>query len=756
MTTATAGPPRILHTLPGRLRVHLPTWPGDGALSVEQHLRRLPGVRRVAANPLTGNVLISFDPRTTSEAALLAALGEPRDGAAPREDGPLPPVVDEEEQGPLHRARIAVRGLDRDPRLAGRVVERLRRLFGVQARASPLTSRVVVEYDERRVDLRDLLAKVAEVELPDLPGEDRPAHPLDRAPLLQGATRAVGAALGLGVLAVRHLLGRLGPLPAARTAATTAGVLGLLRSFPALRSGLRRLLGRHAADLAFGAAGIVSLTLARGYLGLAVIGTEGLWLWSEVRARRTSWRRYEEGLGGAADAEPGAVIRLGAGETSPLRALVVEGAGTALGRDGLPRPIAPGAHLSAGARLVGGPVVLQLEGGKPFQPQPRPAPLVPSLYTRYLSAVAPLSLGYAAVTALLTRSLKRTFEALLLVNPRPAMIGMEAANLDAAARVLRRGVIVVGTRPRRAIRRPDVLLLDGPRVLTDGLEITGVLPAEGGAGMDEVLAVAAGVSLAAGSPWGDVFASGSPWGEAFLGEGCAPGEEGSFNGLWAAATVRGTRYTLGPPEDPPELPEAARLLHEGGYLLAVGREEDGRPLGFIALQPRLAAGAAELAGVCRRHGVALEMLGGGSLAVAEGVARRAGVPLCATADPVAVIRERQGAGAFVAFVSDSAHAAPAFADCDLAVGLLWEQAARFPARADLLARDLGAVAEVVHAGARRETAVRDAVVLSGAANVFGAVWGLRGRPGVLRASRAVYLSALATLADGWFRLRGGK
>src|SRR5205814_7088358 len=63
--------------------------------------------------------------------------------------------------------------------IARKIVQRLRRRFGVRVQASLLTGRILVEYDETRVDLHDVLARVAEVELPDLPGEDRPAHPLD-------------------------------------------------------------------------------------------------------------------------------------------------------------------------------------------------------------------------------------------------------------------------------------------------------------------------------------------------------------------------------------------------------------------------------------------------------------------------------------------------------------------------------------------------------------------------------------------------
>jgi cation-transporting ATPase I len=866
--------PNILSSIPGRVRIHLPHWSGKGQRRLEQRIRKLPGVRRVEANALTGNVLIGFDPQSTNENALVAALSTPHAEAnGHAEDRPLPPVIHEGVSGSLHQARIAVRGLDRDPRVAGKVLAHLRNLFGVRVRASQLTGRILVEYDANHVDLHEVLSRVADVELPDLPGEDRPEHPLDRGPLFHAAARTIGAALGLAVIVARRLVGRSAPLRQVKIAATTAGILGLARSFPSVRNGLRQVLGTHAADLVFSTTSVVTLALAGSPLGLTVTGLEGLLLLTEVMARRSAWRRYEDSLHGTAAAEPGAVIRLEAEERLPLPAEVIEGTGTAIGRDGLPRQIAPGAHLSAGAELSGGPFVVQLEGGKPFVPRPRPAPPRPNLYNRYARILGPLSFGYAAATALLTRSLGRTFEALLLVNPRTAIIGMESANLDAAARVLRAGVTVVGTRPDRAVRLPDVLLLDGPRVLTDGLEVTTVLPLDESLNQSQVLVLAGSLSVAAGSPWGNIFpptdkkaqgsfnglwinatvegqryilgppddppavgeaverraeggyllmlareddgralglvalrprptvhgapaprgvrgdgleittvlpmddsldaaqvlalariiavAAGSPWGNIFPNDGrdADPTDkavEGAFNGLWAAASVDGVRYTLGPPEDTPAIGEAVERQHEGGYLLMLSREDDWRPLGFVTLRPRPHPSAQRLVQTCRRLSVRLEMLSAGAPVAAQAVARRAGVTLVDSADAVAVMGQHQQAGEIVAFVSDSAQAAAGFADCDLGIGLAPSPAGQFPARADLLALDLDAVAAVLEAGARRERAVRDGVWFSAAANLFGAVWGIRGGPGIERASHTVYVSALVTLADGWLRLRGGQ
>src|SRR5260370_26143901 len=115
------------------------------------------------------------------------------------------------------------------------------------------------------------------------------------------------------------------------------------------------------------------------------------------------------------------------------------------------------------------------------------------------------------------------------------------------------------------------------------------------------------------------------------------------------------------------------------------------------------------------------MLSTGAPDAAQAGGRRAEVSLVNSRDAPAIIRDRRPAGAFVVFVSDSAQAAPAFANCDLAIGLAPSPAGQFPARADLLAPDLDAIVAVLEAGAHRDRAVRDAVGWSAGANLFGAV-----------------------------------
>ena len=750
MNVVLAEEPRVIHTTPGRLRVHIPGWSGQGERLLEAQLRQLQGVRSVRANPLTGNVLVQFDTHVLNEPALLREVDN-LDLAKLVEQPPAPdmPHAVTEKLGKKVRARIAVRGLDRDPQVAKQVVEHLEKRPGVRAHANPLTGRVLVEFMQQEMDLDELLAEIADLELPDLPGEDRPAYPLDPGPLLQGAMRTLGSSLGLGLLTARRLAGSEGALPTARAAAHAAGIIGLFQGIPPIRYGLRRLLGRTAADLVFNVPGIITLTLAGNTLGLALSGAEALLLFTEVRARQAAWKRHEERIASAPSAQPDAILHLESGERVPLTAEVLEGAGTATGRDGMPLALAQGKLVPSGARVYGGPFVLKLQGEESFeafQPQPRPAPPAPGLYEHYQHIQAPIGLGFAAITALLTRSFSSTLASLLLVNPRTAAIGVDSADLAASARVLRTGVTIVGTRPTRTIRLPRLLLFDGARLLTERPEVVNVLPLTAAMGTHEALARAAGVSSAAGSPWGGIFRTTKS----------IAATRGSFDGKTASAFADEVCYTLGPLEDWSVTPEAARLRQRGNYLLALACEDESEKqlLAIVALRPRLAPGLQTLVATCQRHGVELAFLASGDQLAIQELAHRTQIPSIEQDDALTVIAAHQQKGELVAFVADSARAAAAFAACDLAIGLT-DDRSRFPARADLLAPDLAAVSAIIEAGARREATARDSIGLSIVSNLAGIFWGLRGLPGVGIASRVVNITALGALADGWLRLRGG-
>ncbi len=744
----------------------------------------LAGVSRARASRQTGNVLVHFDPNETRAETILAALAastaaqQPDSASEPpaRRQSRSGRVVDATVQGlskvpkqaasvpkqaakvpkqaakvskhaakvPKHavrevgrvrrRARIAVRGIDRNPEVARRAVDRLGRLPGVsRVSVSQLTGRVMVEYSAHLLDIEDLLAQVTKLELPDLPNEDAPSHPLDPAPLYQSTARVVGSGLGLALIGLRRAMADGNAPAAGGPGAQVAGAVGIVEGLPPVEQRLEQLIGRNGTQLALSGLSIVSLSFAGSPLGLAVSGAAALRLMSTVRARRKAWRRYEDRLDEAEPANPGAEVELEAGERTPLPGTVLRGYGTALSAGGEILAAAPGTRLDAGARLHGGPVTVRLDTEKPFVPKPRSTPPTPTIYDRYLSSLPPVSLASAALAALLTRSPARALTALLLVNPRAALIGAEGADNGAAARILRQGVTVVGSRERRPIALPDALIIESPRVLANGLEVAEVLTSDPATDESEVLQIAAAISAAAGSPWGAVFNQ-RDGGEAV---------DGTFDGRVASAEIEGERWLLGP----------TSAQTSARYVLELRRARLRETVGMIALRLAPAPGLEQLLDRCRHHRVPVEVVAHAAPHAAA-LGAEFGVPEV-DGDALDRVRDVQATGGVVAVVSDRSHAGPEFAECDLAIGLTSGRSGHFAARADLLAPDLSSVAAIIEAGARRDAAVRDSVLASTASNLAGGAWGLGGNPRFERASQATYVGALAAIGAGYVRLRGG-
>ena len=65
-----------VHALEGRLRIKIPEVKGDArkAREIESYLHLLSGMEQVSANPVTGNVLILYDPRLIGVDDIIAAL----------------------------------------------------------------------------------------------------------------------------------------------------------------------------------------------------------------------------------------------------------------------------------------------------------------------------------------------------------------------------------------------------------------------------------------------------------------------------------------------------------------------------------------------------------------------------------------------------------------------------------------------------------------------------------------------------------
>ncbi len=104
---------QVLSVIPGRLRLHLAGWRNGSAERIEDHLRRINGVKSVQANPLTRNVLMHFDLLATNADTLLAKLNKAVDELS-NDEGCVP--ADESRSDPPANAgrsllRVGVRGL---------------------------------------------------------------------------------------------------------------------------------------------------------------------------------------------------------------------------------------------------------------------------------------------------------------------------------------------------------------------------------------------------------------------------------------------------------------------------------------------------------------------------------------------------------------------------------------------------------------------------------------------------------------------
>jgi cation-transporting ATPase I len=729
--------PRVVRASPGRVRLHLAGLAAAETSGLARALGDLTGVLRASASATTRNVLVEFDPGRLDIDAVLAHAGDlvasSRRAATPH-------------AGEEVRVRLRVPGLQDDAALAARLVERLEQLPGVRhASASPLTGRALVLYDPARVDAADLAAEIARLAPKQVRApKAEPARPATSAGdggVQLAATRLAAAALGLGLLTARRALGRAGAPTSAEAPVVAAALLSVADGVRPVRGAVRAVIGEWAADATIGSAAIAAHTLAGKTLGLSVSAAASLRALTALRPQADAWRAYAD-RGGTRPVEAGARVRLAARDRAPTDAIVVEGFGTATGPDGLPLPRAPGDRLAAGVRVFGGPLLVELQptGAAPVAPRPVAAPGATDVYAVIVGAAA---LAAALATTLLTRSPGATLMALQLLSAKPALHAREAAGRGAAARAVRAGAVVVGSGDDRPLRRPDVVLLDAPRALTDDLELVRAVALGDRHSASEVAALAGDLATAAGSPWGRALRATRDRVVADV----------SFDGRSAEGRLDGAVHRLAPPRDAGELPARAR---PAGDAASVVLTRDGAAVGVLILRPRLAPGVQALVDSCRRCGAHIAVARGGAAPpAARELAARAGVELLDTDDVAGAVRAIRQGGARVALLADGPAAGAALGASDLAIGLWSGRSGRFTAPADVLAPDLAAAAAVIDAAARSDLAVRDGLLAAIAANVAGVVWGLRGRPTVASASRPASIASAAALGVAFLRLAGG-
>jgi hypothetical protein len=201
----------VVHALPGRLRVHLLNSSDSARKSLEQQLRHRAGVLQARFNPRTGNLLIHYDPRRTTQEHLLAALDRFTPVRAPRPEAletcclrpePLNNHLDWLQQGGWRSALPLLPQPEAPP--------------GTQpARALPWSASSAVP----------------------------PAFPSSTHPLL---LPFAAAGVGLTLLGLSQLLGLDGCFPLLGGVSRLAEGVTLLQHLPVFDQALQQLLGSHA------------------------------------------------------------------------------------------------------------------------------------------------------------------------------------------------------------------------------------------------------------------------------------------------------------------------------------------------------------------------------------------------------------------------------------------------------------------------------------------------------------------------------
>jgi copper chaperone CopZ len=142
---------RVVHILPGRVRLRFRSLKDRPAVAaaLESHLGAVEGISRVEVNPLTGSLLVHYDPRRLRSPELLHALSSALGKVFPGRFAP----------GRLH---LRVRQLRGNPELAAAVTERLAPLPGIERlEIDPATGDCLLVYDPREVTKQAFVDRLA-------------------------------------------------------------------------------------------------------------------------------------------------------------------------------------------------------------------------------------------------------------------------------------------------------------------------------------------------------------------------------------------------------------------------------------------------------------------------------------------------------------------------------------------------------------------------------------------------------------------